>query len=721
MYRTIGAILVFSIALIILPKITDAASPSAAIVLPPQNAGHSVNSGIKNSQPRSPFHSHVNVTFSATAMSVQSDSLPQHEYGPFPGPGNPNSARAQNLRFEIPRQPRLAASLVQLPTGPIGIAINGVPFFNSSNAQQQNTVQGPYAATFDNCDGRPDPLGIYHYQRIPDCLVRDAPGQHSVAYGYAFDGFPIYGPQDANGLPPTDLDECNGHRDNIRGYHYHMTRDFPYIIGCYKGVPTLPKPQGLPPAMQANVASPAYNSNSAISRRTAQPQPQQTVPPLANPTQQQTTTPVQPIARKSPFFANVNVSYTDHEMIIQSDGLPDHYYGPFDSPGYRVSAQNLRFAIPRQPSIAATTTAIPFGPIGIAINGALFFSPYTESGQDAVKGPYAEQFDACDGHPDQHGIYHYHRTPYCLLKDRIGQHSMLYGYAFDGFPIYGPLGLRGLPPQDLDECNGHKDDVRGYHYHMTRDFPYIIGCYKGTPNLEHNSNGGLPTSAISPSMPPADGRMTTASNINASGTTVSAAQSQPTHSSTQHLVNSFSGSAQARGELLILFGQVVDVNGNPVPNAAVEIWQTDANGIYDHPSDPRTVRRNHRFQFYGTSQTDSAGWYAFRTIIPGRYESRPRHIHFKVKQSGTTLLTSQFYFTNDVAQVQGERMFRRFNISSDPLLLQLVQGDNALLANGRIVVDTGISAGSLIRTPSQAEGPYYPVASVASYDNDLVR
>ncbi|MEZ4639364.1 MAG: hypothetical protein R2856_31120 [Caldilineaceae bacterium] len=96
------------------------------------------------------------------------------------------------------------------------------------------------------------------------------------------------------------------------------------------------------------------------------------------------------------------------------------------------------------------------------------------------------------------------------------------------------------------------------------------------------------------------------------------------------------------------------MNGTPVPDVAVEIWQTDAVGVYDHPRDPGTNSRDTSFQFYGTAITDADGWYAFRTIMPGEYEPRPRHIHFKVKQGDATLLTSQFYFSDDVAQVQGK-------------------------------------------------------------------
>ncbi len=187
----------------------------------------------------------------------------------------------------------------------------------------------------------------------------------------------------------------------------------------------------------------------------------------------------------------------------------------------------------------------------------------------------------------------------------------------------------------------------------------------------------------------------------------------------EQLIASFTQPPQTNGDVLILYGQVLDVNSVPVPNTVVEIWQTDINGAYDHPGDRKTDGRDTTFQFYGSAAVTEGGWYAFRTVLPGEYNPRPRHIHFKVKQNNATLLTSQFYFSEDIAKVQGEGMFRAVGESSNLLLLQLVQGDEALLANGQIVVRTGIGFGSLPLTPSQAEGPFYPVVNLADYDNDL--
>ena len=52
--------------------------------------------------------------------------------------------------------------------------------------------------------------------------------QHSPVLGFAFDGFPLYGPYESDGVMAKDLkksaalDVCNGHIDEIRGYHYHV-------------------------------------------------------------------------------------------------------------------------------------------------------------------------------------------------------------------------------------------------------------------------------------------------------------------------------------------------------------------------------------------------------------------------------------------------------------------------------------------------------------------
>ena len=195
-------------------------------------------------------------------------------------------------------------------------------------------------------------------------------------------------------------------------------------------------------------------------------------------------------ADQHPFRKNVRVEVTDDYLIVHSNGLPDHTTGDFPNrynPN-RIREQHYTFKIPRHPKVADRITRLPMGPIGVAINGVPFYNPYNAEGQDAAKN---EVFDECCGHPDPMGRYHYHIYPRCVhtsFKDERGEHSPLIGYAFDGFPIYGPNGENGKLPTDLDECNGHSDPQRGYHYHVTSKFPYILGGYRGvveTSNFDH--------------------------------------------------------------------------------------------------------------------------------------------------------------------------------------------------------------------------------------------
>lgn len=103
------------------------------------------------------------------------------------------------------------------------------------------------------------------------------------------------------------------------------------------------------------------------------------------------------------------------------------------------------------------------------------------------------------------------------------------------------------------------------------------------------------------------------------------------------------GKAAAAGKTLLLSGVLRDLEGKPLAGATVEIWQVDAAGIYYH-SGNRASDRDQSFQFFGECVTDAEGKYSFRTVLPGLYTGRIRHIHFKVKRGGYEVLTSQFIF-----------------------------------------------------------------------------
>lgn len=182
------------------------------------------------------FRKTVNIEQTEKYLIIHSDGIPDHTTGDFPNRSNPNHIEKQKYTFKIPTHPQLAEKVTKLPMGPIGVAINGVPFYNPYNAEGQDAAQNE---VFDDCCGHPDPMGRYHYHIYPKCIhtsFADPKGEHSPLIGYAFDGIAIYGPNGEGGKAPTDLDECNGYTDAEHGYHYHVTRKFPYIIGGYKGV-----------------------------------------------------------------------------------------------------------------------------------------------------------------------------------------------------------------------------------------------------------------------------------------------------------------------------------------------------------------------------------------------------------------------------------------------------------------------------------------------------
>ena len=80
--------------------------------------------------------------------------------------------------------------------------------------------------------------------------------------------------------------------------------------------------------------------------------------------------------------------------------------------------------------------------MGWAVNGVEIYSPFT--GISTV-APYDETLDTCHGHP-ANGQYHYHGFSPCLHGETCvtdascTAHSKIYGWAFDGIPIYGPYG-----------------------------------------------------------------------------------------------------------------------------------------------------------------------------------------------------------------------------------------------------------------------------------------
>jgi hypothetical protein len=195
------------------------------------------------------------------------------------------------------------------------------------------------------------------------------------------------------------------------------------------------------------------------------------------------------------------------KRTITANNLPKHTTGifpiqtsddayQFDRNPNAIKPQRIKLELAANPTLSASPSCLPMGLIGFTVSGVAVYNALDAGGRDA--GAHEIQ-DACNGHPERSGQYHYHDWSSCLpdqpgqhqsSQHQSGQHSDLLGYALDGFGIYGLYGSDGtqITNSSLDECHGHMHEITWdgktqtmYHYHMTRAYPYTLGCFRGVP------------------------------------------------------------------------------------------------------------------------------------------------------------------------------------------------------------------------------------------------
>lgn len=116
-------------------------------------------------------------------------------------------------------------------------------------------------------------------------------------------------------------------------------------------------------------------------------------------------------------------------------------------------------------------------------------------------------------------------------------------------------------------------------------------------------------------------------------------------------------SIDGKGEPLVVAASVVDLDGLPVPGAAVEVWQANAEGHYENQEPDRQPEYNLR----GTYMTGADGAVTIRAVRPGRYGvpkdgpvgrllmalglnlTRPAHLHFRITAPGFQRLTTHVF------------------------------------------------------------------------------
>ena len=238
--------------------------------------------------------------------------------------------------------------------------------------------------------------------------------------------------------------------------------------------------------------------------------------------------------------SEVSITTDANYRYIASNGIPDHETGQFPNRGNpnEISEQNHSYRVTLTPTLADAPTPIVPGSFGVALNGVPFDPGTAEywnndrrSGwhYDALGGGMNLGLDQANAHVQPNGSYHYHGTSDALAgHQHATEHSVLVGYAADGFPVYSVYGYQdgddatseivelttsyrlksGTRPDgpggeydgtfvedfefvaglgDLDACNGRMTITPEYPngtyaYFLTEAYPFIPRCVSGTPD-----------------------------------------------------------------------------------------------------------------------------------------------------------------------------------------------------------------------------------------------
>lgn len=193
--------------------------------------------------------------------------------------------------------------------------------------------------------------------------------------------------------------------------------------------------------------------------------------------------------------ASFTAKHVGSHEVLKGNGLPKrsgtfpvqssdpaYAYNPDPDP---VTKHTVKVTLPYNPKKRASASC-EHAVVGVAIDGIPILDGFDAGGNDAAG---VETQDTCHGHPNKNAGYHYHALSPCILTSRARTHATLVGWALDGFGIYAEYDKhkRLLTNSSLDACHGrtskvpwHGKNVRIYHYDATWEFPYTVGCYRGS-------------------------------------------------------------------------------------------------------------------------------------------------------------------------------------------------------------------------------------------------
>lgn len=194
------------------------------------------------------------------------------------------------------------------------------------------------------------------------------------------------------------------------------------------------------------------------------------------------------------------VTCSDDQIIIESNGLPDHdvmvgieeggWNGQW--PTEQDYTGSNAFVVPTEVTLVEQPLATVMNTAGVTANGIPFFFPHAPGqagsseclelpdeavgSDECLRDPVlAGEMDVCGGHVGRGDDYHYHATPTCLLGEV--EDGAIVGYMLDGIPMFAEP-LEGST--EYDGCSSGYVSPEGLlHYAFLDSYPYLTDCMLG--------------------------------------------------------------------------------------------------------------------------------------------------------------------------------------------------------------------------------------------------
>jgi hypothetical protein len=192
-----------------------------------------------------------NLTCDNKGIRFRADGLPHPDHPLMTGitATNQQFPVKHNYEFSITNSPKVSAIKTTPDSGPIGVAVNGIPIFDPATQGPVNPITGKRPSTLDageldTCGGHAGRGDDYHYHVAPSCLIKQL-GANTIEVekkpiGFAMDGHPIHALgwfNPANSVE-AQLDPCRGMTDQSGTYFYNVKIERSWdILNCFNSEP----------------------------------------------------------------------------------------------------------------------------------------------------------------------------------------------------------------------------------------------------------------------------------------------------------------------------------------------------------------------------------------------------------------------------------------------------------------------------------------------------